>query len=34
MRGMLAAAGFTGIRIEDRSDSYLVSAEKPAVSSS
>jgi ubiquinone/menaquinone biosynthesis C-methylase UbiE len=34
MQGMLAAAGFTGIRIEDRSDSYLVSAEKPAVSSS
>jgi demethylmenaquinone methyltransferase/2-methoxy-6-polyprenyl-1,4-benzoquinol methylase len=34
MQGMLAAAGFTGIRIEDKSDSYLVSAEKPAVSSS
>ncbi|MCJ7743512.1 MAG: methyltransferase domain-containing protein [Dehalococcoidales bacterium] len=34
MQGMLAVAGFTGIRIEDKSDSYLVSAEKPAVSSS
>ncbi|HEX9976805.1 MAG TPA: methyltransferase domain-containing protein [Dehalococcoidales bacterium] len=34
MQGMLAAAGFTGIRIEDKSDSYLVSAEKPVVSSS
>jgi ubiquinone/menaquinone biosynthesis C-methylase UbiE len=34
MRGMLMAAGFTGIRIEDRSDSYLLSAEKAAVSSS
>ena len=34
MRALLSAAGFTGIRIEDKSDSYLVSAEKPAVSSS
>jgi ubiquinone/menaquinone biosynthesis C-methylase UbiE len=34
MRGMLMAVGFTSIRIEDRSDSYLASAEKPAVSSS
>jgi len=34
MQGMLAVAGFTGIRIEDESDSYLVRAEKPAVSSS
>ena len=33
MQGMLAVAGFTGIRIEDKSDSYLVSAEKTAVSS-
>jgi ubiquinone/menaquinone biosynthesis C-methylase UbiE len=33
MQRILAAAGFTGIRIEDRSDSYLVSAEKAAVSS-
>lgn len=34
MQGMLAVAGFTRIKIEDRSDSYLASAEKPAVSSS
>ena len=34
MQGMLAVAGFTRIKIEDKSDSYLVSAEKPAVSSS
>ncbi len=29
MHLMLAAAGFTGIRIEDNSDSYFVSATKP-----
>ena len=29
MQLMLAAAGFTGIRIEDNSDSYFVSATKP-----
>lgn len=34
MQGMLALAGFTGIRIEDRNDSYLASAEKLANSSS
>jgi ubiquinone/menaquinone biosynthesis C-methylase UbiE len=34
MQGMLAVAGFTRIKIEDKSDSYLVSAEKAAVSSS
>jgi ubiquinone/menaquinone biosynthesis C-methylase UbiE len=34
MQGMLAVAGFTGIRIEDRSDNYLVSARKSAVSTS
>jgi ubiquinone/menaquinone biosynthesis C-methylase UbiE len=34
MQGMLAVAGFTRIKIEDKSDSYLVSAEKAVVSSS
>lgn len=34
MQRMLAVAGFTRIKIEDRSDSYLASAEKLAVSSS
>jgi ubiquinone/menaquinone biosynthesis C-methylase UbiE len=34
MESMLSQAGFTGIRIEDESDSYLVSAEKAAISSS
>jgi len=29
MRLLLAVAGFTGIKVEDNSDSYLASAEKP-----
>jgi hypothetical protein len=29
MQLLLEAAGFTGIKVEDKSDSYLASAEKP-----
>ena len=29
MQSLLSAAGFTGIKVDDNSDSYLASAEKP-----